>query len=154
MQFITKILLSLFVSIIGVISFSNISSATTINNQIRCLATNAYYEANGQPLKGQIAVMNVVMNRSRDPKYPSTPCGVIYQRSKGTCQFSWVCSRKKSISHNDMIGLTNLATQVYNNKIGDVTDGAKHFHARGIRPPWAKSTRITTTIGSHIFYKL
>lgn len=36
-------------------------------------------EARGEPYEGQVAVGAVVLNRTRDPKFPSTIAGVIYQ---------------------------------------------------------------------------
>ena len=44
-------------------------------------------EAKGEPLKGQIAVGNVVLNRVRHASYPNTIYGVIFDRKYGT-QFS------------------------------------------------------------------
>jgi N-acetylmuramoyl-L-alanine amidase len=44
-------------------------------------------EAQGEPLKGQIAVGNVVLNRVRHKSYPNTIYGVIFDRKHGT-QFS------------------------------------------------------------------
>lgn len=44
-------------------------------------------EAKGEPLKGQIAVGNVVLNRVKSPSYPNTIYGVIFDRKYGT-QFS------------------------------------------------------------------
>ena len=44
-------------------------------------------ESRGEPLKGQIAVGNVVLNRVRHKSYPNTIYGVIFDRKHGT-QFS------------------------------------------------------------------
>ena len=44
-------------------------------------------EAKGEPLEGQIAVGNVVLNRVRHKDYPNTIYGVIFDRKHGT-QFS------------------------------------------------------------------
>ena len=44
-------------------------------------------ESRGEPLLGQIAVGNVVLNRMRSPLYPSTIYGVIFDRRYGV-QFS------------------------------------------------------------------
>lgn len=44
-------------------------------------------ESKGEPLKGQIAVGNVVLNRVRHKSYPNTIYGVIFDRKHGT-QFS------------------------------------------------------------------
>ena len=44
-------------------------------------------ESKGEPLLGQIAVGNVVLNRVKSPSYPNTIYGVIFDRKYGT-QFS------------------------------------------------------------------
>ena len=58
----------------------------------RCLATAIYFEARGEPLKGQIAVSQVILDRVRSPKFPQTICGVVYQgQYRKGCQFSFTC---------------------------------------------------------------
>jgi N-acetylmuramoyl-L-alanine amidase len=62
-------------------------SATETNGaEEDCLANAVYFEARGESLEGQLAVAEVVMNRSRSGRYPATWCGVVTQRA----QFSFV----------------------------------------------------------------
>ena len=120
--------------------------------QIQCLAENAYFEAGNQSTKGKIAVTNVVMNRVADKRFPKTPCGVVYQKSSRVCQFSWVCEGKKRIrSMQQYADARRVAEQVYLNNVGDVTKGAKFYHADYVNPGW--NLRRVTKIGDHIFYK-
>jgi N-acetylmuramoyl-L-alanine amidase len=51
-----------------------------------CLSSVIHNEAGGEPLKGQIAVANVVLNRVASPRFPDSICSVVNQRG----QFSWV----------------------------------------------------------------
>ena len=44
-----------------------------------CLALNVYHEAKNQPMIGQIAVAQVVMNRVEDDRYPDDVCSVVEQ---------------------------------------------------------------------------
>jgi spore germination cell wall hydrolase CwlJ-like protein len=88
---------------------------------IECLARNIYYEAANEPEEGKVAVGMVTINRTESPKFPSTVCGVVAQKTvfsvpqveviehkslfKSTfenrttwanvvvCQFSWTCKR-------------------------------------------------------------
>jgi N-acetylmuramoyl-L-alanine amidase len=53
--------------------------------QLRCLAEAIYYEARGEPIIGQIAVAQVVLNRARSGRWPGTLCGVA-----GCCAWSKV----------------------------------------------------------------
>ena len=120
--------------------------------QIQCLAQNAYFEAGNQSIKGKIAVTNVVMNRVEDKRFPKTPCGVINQRTGRSCQFSWVCQGKKHIrSTQQYLSAQRVAEQVYFGYVGDVTKGAKFYHANYVNPRW--NLQRVITIGDHIFYK-
>ena len=120
--------------------------------QIQCLAENAYFEAGNQSTKGKIAVTNVVMNRVEDKRFPKTPCGVVHQRTKRVCQFSWVCEGKKRIrSMEQYADAKEVAEQVYLGEVGDNTRGAMFYHADYVNPGW--NLRRVIKIGDHIFYK-
>lgn len=122
--------------------------------QIQCLAENAYFEAGNQSRKGMIAVTNVVMNRVEDGRFPKTPCGVVRQKARGVCQFSWVCERGRVIRDSELFRRTReIAEDVYLDNVGDVTNGAKFYHADYVRPRWANIFRRTVIIGDHIFYR-
>ena len=60
---------------------------------MKCLATAIYFEARSEPESGQIAVAQVVLNRVKNPAYPNTVCGVVYQNKdkRNRCQFSFAC---------------------------------------------------------------
>lgn len=121
--------------------------------QIKCLAENAYFEAGNQTTKGKIAVTNVVMNRVNDPKerYGKTPCAVVSQKKRGTCQFSWKCAPAKIQSNQQFAEAKNVAEQVYLGNYGDVTGGATFYHANYVSPNW--NLHKVKKIGAHIFYK-
>lgn len=120
--------------------------------QIQCLAENAYFEAGNQSKKGMIAVTNVVMNRAKDKRFPDTPCEVVHQKSRGVCQFSWVCEGKKHIRDWALFRRTKeIAEHVYLGNYGDVTHGAKFYHANYVNPNWG--LKRVATIGAHIFYR-
>lgn len=122
--------------------------------QIQCLAENAYFEAGNQNEKGMIAVTNVVMNRVKDDRFPKTPCAVVNQKARGVCQFSWVCEGKKRIHDWALFRKTReVAEQVYLKNIGDVTGGAKFYHADYVKPGWSYAFDRTKKIGDHIFYR-
>ena len=53
-----------------------------MNEQLRCLAGAVYFEARGEPLAGQLAVAQVVINRLESPKFPKTICGIALQRNQ------------------------------------------------------------------------
>ena len=122
--------------------------------EIECLARNMYYEARGEGTKGMLAVGHVTMNRVEAKHYPSTVCGVVTQKHKRVCQFSWVCMRSLPAIRNEQYEkIRALAVMVYDGQLRDVTKGATHFHNTQVAPVWSRTKRVTTQIGSHIFYR-
>ena len=120
--------------------------------QIECLAQNIYREAGAESIKGKFAVASVVMNRAKSGKYPTTPCGVIHQRSGKGCQFSWVCSGKgKGFNQSLLSESRKIAEVVYYERPKDITGGALFFHAKSVKPKWSRGKKATI-IGNHIFY--
>ena len=122
--------------------------------QIQCMAENTYFEAGHEPVKGRIAVNNVVLNRAKDKRFTSTPCGVINQRTARVCKFSWKCEGGKRIGDWAAYRKAkDIAEHVYIGNYKDVTNGAKFYHADYVRPSWGRAFARTTKIGAHIFYR-
>ena len=119
--------------------------------QIECLSINAYMEARNQGVKGMQAVTWVVLNRTKHPSYPSTPCAVIKQPQ----QFSWWNGKTPQIKEKDAYTQAERVVEgVLSGKLKDNTNSSTHFHSTRIKPVWASRLSYTTTIGSHCFYKL
>lgn len=122
--------------------------------QLKCLTDNAYFEAGNQSWDGKMAVSQVVMNRVDDPRYPNTPCDVIYQRTETVCQFSWVCEKNLKVQSREQYRQSyEAAFRIYQQYVDDKTYGAKFYHANYVHPYWADKKRRTIQIGDHIFYK-
>ncbi|MBB4064345.1 cell wall hydrolase [Gellertiella hungarica] len=124
----------------------------------KCLADAIYFEARGEPLKGQAAVAQVVLNRVRNPAYPDTICGVVYQNKDWTnqCQFSFACDRIKDIIWSperhkvaEEIALAVTAGKIWLPEVGSST----HYHAIYVKPNWAPTMKRVAKIGWHIFYR-
>lgn len=126
----------------------------------RCMRRNLYHEARGEGEVGMKAVAAVTMNRTRDPRYPKTVCGVVEQKARGVCQFSWVCDRRippePKIRHESERNAWELAGRVammaFNGTIGNLVGNATHYHATYVRPRWARKIQRIVQIGTHIFY--
>ena len=124
---------------------------TLSKEQIECLSLNAYFESRNQGVKGMQAVTWVVLNRTKHPSYPSTPCAVIAQPK----QFSWYGNKPIQIKEKDAYTQAERVVEgVLSGKLKDNTNSATHFHSTRIKPVWANRLSYTTTIGSHCFYKL
>lgn len=119
--------------------------------QIECLVLNSYMESRGQGVKGMQAVTWVVLNRTKHPSYPSTPCAVIKQPR----QFSWWNGKTPKVKEKDAyMQAERVVEGVLSGKLKDNTNSSTHFHSTRIKPVWANRLSYTTTIGSHCFYKL
>ncbi len=127
--------------------------------ELRCMATAIYFEARDEPIKGQIAVAQVIMNRIRSPFYPKTICGVVYQgeRNRHGCQFSFTCTGKSNSVREKPEWATSvkLAKQVIAGEVWlDEVGYATHYHATYVHPPWRFELIKVAQIGGHIFYKM
>ncbi|WP_163269191.1 cell wall hydrolase [Chelativorans alearense] len=124
----------------------------------QCLAAGIYFEARGEPVEGQAAVAQVILNRVRNPAYPDSICGVVYQNEKwrNRCQFSFACDgirdRVKSPGHFETAGQVAMAVtagKIWLEEVGSST----HYHATYVRPRWASAMERMKKIGQHIFYR-
>jgi spore germination cell wall hydrolase CwlJ-like protein len=120
----------------------------------QCLTEALYFEARGETLEGQVAVAEVILNRVDSPLYPRTVCGVVKQRGGGGCQFSYVCNGKTKMREKAAADLAGrIARAMLDGGPRLLTDGATHFHTRGVKPGWSKRFSRTAAIGSHYFYR-
>ena len=126
-----------------------------VMKEVECLARNIYFEAGGEPRAGKIAVAEVTMNRVHSKQYPRTVCGVVHQKIRGTCQFSWVCEGKKTVYRNSDAWQDSVKIAeniLISKKHYGIIGSAKHFHAVYVDPSWAESKKFIKKIGQHIFY--
>ncbi len=124
----------------------------------KCLAEGIYFEARGEELKGQAAVAQVILNRVRNPAYPKTICGVVYQNEnwRNRCQFSFACDRIPDLilSPRHWKAAKEIAMAVTAGKIWfDDVGSATHYHATYVNPPWGRTMKRVAKIGKHIFYR-
>jgi len=124
----------------------------------RCLANAIYFEARSEPLKGQIAVAQVVINRAFSGFYPNDICGVVYQNANRhlACQFTFACDGKSKAIHErgawaraNRIAKQALDGQLYETAVGTST----HYHAVYVRPIWAREMKKNVRFGIHNFYR-
>ncbi len=123
-----------------------------MNEQLRCLAGAVYFEARGEPLAGQLAVAQVIINRTEDGRFPRSYCGVVAQPG----QFSFMRgSRMPSIrtstaAWDRAVAVAQIAHQgLWESEAGN----AVFFHARYVRPTWSRTKTRLAQIDTHIFYR-
>ena len=132
---------------------------------VMCLSLNIYYEARNQPLRGQMAVAEVVLNRVEDDRFPDTICEVVMEGPtyswkpdfpvRHRCQFSWYCDGKSDTPLE--FEAWNTSVMVAENLLANVPprllEGATYYHATDVNPSWAKEKIFIKRIGDHLFYK-
>lgn len=123
--------------------------------EFACLAEALYFEARGEAIRGQFAVAEVILNRTRAAQYPKTVCGVVRQGAGNSCQFSYACDGKsETISEKRAFErVAKVARATLDGTVPALTGGATHFHARHVQPSWADTYVRTAEIGSHLFYR-
>ena len=120
-----------------------------------CLAMTVYYEARAEPVIGQYAVAEVVMNRVRDPRFPDTVCGVVKHRYPGQmCQFSFWCDGKPEDPQEELAWrqAKAVATAILDDETVFV-GYSLYFHAEGSKARFFNTLEPVVMIGNHIFYR-
>jgi spore germination cell wall hydrolase CwlJ-like protein len=124
----------------------------------KCLAEAVYFEARGEAVRGQIAVAQVVMNRTFSGFYPNTVCGVVYQNKHHhmACQFTFACDNNPDVvTEPDMwerakkIAKAMLDGQIWLPEVAKST----HYHAYYVRPSWVSEMKKMYQFGVHTFYR-
>ncbi|WP_426167035.1 cell wall hydrolase [Sandarakinorhabdus sp. DWP1-3-1] len=123
------------------------ADAVASDSELRCLATAVYFESRGEPLEGQLAVAQAIINRAESGRYPSNICGVINQPK----QFSYNRSRVPTAGSDWRIAQA-IAQIAAKDMWVEVAPKALSFHATYVAPNWAGKTRVAT-IGRHVFYR-
>jgi N-acetylmuramoyl-L-alanine amidase len=121
-----------------------------LDAEMQCLAGAIYFESKGESLTGQLAVAHVVLNRAASGRFPSTLCGVVYQRS----QFSFIRGGRMpaiatgSQDWREAVAIAQIAKSgLWESPVGK----ALFFHATHVSPGW-KLKRVAT-IENHVFYR-
>jgi spore germination cell wall hydrolase CwlJ-like protein len=124
----------------------------------RCLTEALYYEARGENRTGKKAVAEVVFHRMEAGNFGHSICAVVHEGAgRHGCQFSFNCNGDLNRPREAAAWLKSeeLAAQILTGeeRLGNTTGGATHYHAVYVRPFWAPALEKTAHIGRHIFYR-
>lgn len=129
-----------------------IDTDAPMSEQLRCLAGAVYFEARGEELAGQLAVAQVIINRTEDGRFPKSYCGVVAQRG----QFSFMRGTAMpkvptgTPAWTRAVAIAQVADKgMWESQAGD----AVFFHARYVRPGWSHNKTRLAQIDTHIFYR-
>ena len=116
------------------------------DNMVELLARLINGEARGEPYIGQVAVGAVIMNRVKDPSFPNTIAGVIYQSGA----FDVVSDGQINLSPNST---AKKAAQDALNGWDPSYGAIYYFNPSTATNKWIWSRPMTITIGKHRFCK-
>ena len=120
------------------------------SRELECLAAGIYFESKSEPLSGQLAVGEVIVNRANSGRFPSSYCGVLFQRG----QFSFVRGKsypsipRASRQWKTAVAIAKIADQEMH---ASAVPDALFFHAKRVQPRW-RLTRVGS-VGNHVFYR-
>lgn len=124
----------------------------------KCLANAVYFESRGEPVRGQIAVAQVVLNRVFSPFYPKTVCDVVYQNAHrhNSCQFTFACdgipdivTEPEAWERAKRIARDMLDGKLWMPEVAKST----HYHAYWVHPSWVNEMKKLYKLGVHTFYR-
>lgn len=142
-----KIVTSFTLLLLVSLSFPTFSKID--DSSLKCLADTIYFEARGEPQKGQELVAKVVLNRTKSSKFPSTICGVVKQKN----QFSWVRKNPKVKNHAAYDAAKKLAAHVAKHHTGSSSGALYFYNPRKANPSWAKRMKVVERVGNHVALK-
>lgn len=129
-----------------------IDTRRTLSEEMKCLAGAVYFESRGEPLAGQLAVAQVIINRTEDARFPASYCAVVAQPG----QFSFIKNgRMPHIRENSSAWARAraIAEIAHQGLWQSEADDAVFFHARYVRPGWSQRKQRLAQISTHIFYR-
>ncbi len=120
------------------------------NPQLDCLVEAVYFEGRSEPLIGQMAIANVVLNRVRSSRYPNDVCSVVHQR--GQFSYYWDGKHERMNEPEAAIVAKNISSLALEGGTVEL-GGATHYHATYVDPHWSNSMTFVRQIGIHKFYR-
>lgn len=126
--------------------------------ELICLALTVYYESRAEPMVGQLAVAQVVLQRVESEFYPDTVCEVVQEggTNRHRCQFSYWCDGKAETPNDqrawaralDIAEMAAAGAQIM------VLEGCLHYYSILFDAPyWTDTMKEAATIGHHRFYR-
>ncbi len=133
------------------------ASAQDQARALQCMTQAIYYEAGFEPIEGQRAVAQVVLNRMRHPAFPKSVCGVVFQGSNLStgCQFSFTCdgSMNRPAAPAAWARARQVADEALHGAVMKAVGEATHYHTQWVAAYWAPRLYKVKQVGAHLFYR-
>lgn len=128
------------------------AAGAPLDEEQNCVATAVYFESQGEPLEGQLAVAQVVLNRAASGRYPASLCAVVKQKA----QFSFVRNGRfpRVDTGGDSWRKAQAIARIATRKLtSTVPTSVLWYHANYVAPSWRLNLTKVEKIGAHIFYR-
>jgi spore germination cell wall hydrolase CwlJ-like protein len=134
-----------------------VSAQPARTRELDCLAQAVYFEARGETPRGQAAVATVIMNRVKNPRFPKTVCGVVYQGAshRNGCQFSFACDgiRQRIVEWDAWERARKVAARALSGFMLADIGKATYYHTTEVSPDWGAQMMRVAQVGLHVFYR-
>lgn len=116
------------------------------SEDVDLLAHMVYGEARGESMKGKVAIAAVILNRTRDARFPADIKDVLFEKD------AFTAVRDGQFYLNPDKTAYEAVYQALKGE--DPTEGAVYYwNPRTATSPWVWSRTIITQIGQHLFAK-
>lgn len=134
------------------------ASPRDADRALDCLTAAIYYEARSEPVEGQEAVAQVVLNRVRNPAFPASVCGTVYEGSSREtgCQFTFTCDGSLNARREPAAWerARRIAAQALAGFVYEPVGAATYYHTTAVHPWWDAKVSQVAHIGAHVFFQL
>lgn len=121
-----------------------------LDPELECMAKVVRHEAANQSREGQRAVAEIMMNRARSGRFPSTLCGVANQPG----QFFETASYNPRRDDARWRTAVEVSREVIAGEGQNVAEGAYFYHAAYQKPTrFFRSRQQVFAMGDHVFYR-
>lgn len=125
----------------------------TNKDELRCMTMNIWHEARGEDMLGWAKVAQTVLNRMKDPRYPSTACGVIWDKG----QFEWTFDNKPDAvipkDYTEAVKLEEIISISSNGLAGHfegiINGSVMYWNPNKVTPCWESAYDEFTDHGNH-----
>jgi N-acetylmuramoyl-L-alanine amidase len=127
---------------------AELADSAPMDRETECMAKAVHHEAANQSLEGQLAVAQLILNRTQSGEFPKTICGVVNQPG----QFVRITTYHAPRSDPRWAVAVAISRIAQQGVMDAVAPGSLFFHAAYVHPNWRKRERVAR-IGDHIFYR-
>lgn len=129
--------------------FAETDDASASDAEIACIAKVVHHEAANQSREGQLAVAQVIRNRTQASGFARSVCGVVAQQG----QFFDVAAYRPADDGRWRTALS-VAREAMKDDTAQIVPGALFYRAKfGRSPSFMRSRQQLAVLGDHIFYR-